>query len=152
VQASRGIYDILATNVGIVRKASRGKKDARRAFRCQLSACSQQTERSGTGIHPHAPSPAAPATVTSRPACEGALASRQGLGDHTGRSSCHPVTEQGLTCFCPGWRVSSPTLSLVVRQASARALFARFQHLSHECYRRRRLHVVPSPSHFMTSW
>jgi len=40
----------------------------------------------------------------------------------------------------------------VVRQASACALFARFQHLSHECYRRRRLHVVPSPSHFMTSW
>src|SRR4029453_7733622 len=98
-----------------------------------------------------APSPAAPATVTSRLACEGALAARQDLGDHTGRSICHPVTEQGLTCFCPGWRVSSPTLSLVVRQASDCALFARFQHLSHECYRWRRLNAVPSTLYFISS-
>src|SRR4030095_13006505 len=128
-----------------------GKKDALRAFRSQLSACSQQTERPGTGTHPHAPSPAVPATVTSRPACEGALASREGLGDHAGHSSCHPVNEKGLTCFCPGWRVSSPTLSLLVRLASPCTLFARFQHLSHECHRRRRLHAVPSTSYFITS-
>jgi hypothetical protein len=73
-----------------------GKKDVLWAFRSQLSACSQQTERPGTGQHPHAPSPTAPATVTSRPACEGALAAREGLGDHEGCSSRHPVNEKGL--------------------------------------------------------
>jgi hypothetical protein len=151
-QASRGIYDILVTNVGIVRKASRGKQDARRVGRCPRSACSQQTASAGTGTHPQAPSPAAPATVPARLACEGALAARQGLGDHAGRASCHPVTEPGLTCCCPGWRVARPTLSLGVRQASACALCARLQPLSQACDRRRRLHVVPSPSHFLPSW
>jgi hypothetical protein len=93
-------------------KRPRGKKDARRAFRSQPSACSQQTERSGTGKHPHARSPAAPATVTSRLAYEGALAACQGLGDHASRSSCHPVNEKGLTCSALGGGFPVPRFHL----------------------------------------
>jgi hypothetical protein len=60
--AAHAICDILATNVGIVRKACRGRENTPQVLRSQPSACSQQAERPGIGRNPYAPSPAAPAT------------------------------------------------------------------------------------------
>ena len=122
-------------NIGIALKSCEGGQTYLKAYGCSTNLAEQ-------------------ATVTSRPACEGALASREGSGDHAGCSICHPVNEKDLTCFCPGWRISSPTLSLVIRLAFP----TRFSHDSNICHMNAAdgvgsmQYLLLHMSYCMTSW